>query len=178
MSPSNSKADNLRQVQVLVESSAVGVLADIVAREESADASLATEGDNIGRTTVSFLEVPVFVAPHLTSLAHTRLRLVHDEGNSLALSQVAEPLVEGGSRAAHIHARYWLDDNCSDVLACGTTLFDRLFRLSDAAVLSLGVDLLVASIGQLHLGKLSRGPVIRGHSAEISSLVTAAQSGD
>ena len=57
----------------------------VIGRVESADASLATKGDKVWAATISVLEVPVLVAPHLASLTEASLRLINDEWDALSL---------------------------------------------------------------------------------------------
>ncbi len=104
MSPCDTKSDNLIEIKVLFEASAVGVHAEVISRIESTDASLTTECNHVGAASISVLKVPEFVTPHLTGLSHTRFSLINDERNTFVLGQLSESLVEGRSSAVHLEA--------------------------------------------------------------------------
>jgi len=73
----------------------VWVQAEVIGGEESTDASLATKGDHVRAASVSVLQMPMLVSPHFSSLSHSSLRLIGDEGNTLSLGKLSELLVEG-----------------------------------------------------------------------------------
>ena len=70
VSPCDTERDHLAQIKVLFKASTVRVHAEVICRVESTDASLSSESDHIGASSISFLQVPELMAPHFSCLSH------------------------------------------------------------------------------------------------------------
>ena len=125
VSPGDTKVEHLCHIHVLFEAGAGRVLSHLVAAEVAGNTSLASKGDEVWAATVSILQVPVLVAPHLSRLPHARLRLVDDEGDSFTLGQHSQIFVEFGRGADHIDRGDWFNDNSGNILAGRTALLNK-----------------------------------------------------
>lgn len=81
---------------------------------KATDTWFATKCHNICTATISFIKIPVFMWPHLSTLSNSNLRLINNKGNSFICSQLSKLLVVSRCGLSVFNSSNWLNYYCSD----------------------------------------------------------------
>lgn len=91
--PDGTIIKHVDHINVLIILTSLRINSVVQCAVETTKTSVTAKGHEVGATTISFVEVPIVVRPHLGRAADTDLRLIHNKRNSLLCCNLPKPFV-------------------------------------------------------------------------------------